>query len=66
MRSDDTQKANVLRHRDFSARELTDLNDAERAEMNRRYESFMRHFRAGAVARSPSGERWRRIRKWRP
>jgi hypothetical protein len=66
MRSDNTPKANVLRHRDFSTRDLADLNDAERAEMNRRYENFMRHFRAGAVARAPSGERWRRIRKWRP
>ncbi len=66
MATEESQKADALRHADFSKRSLADLNPAERAEMNRRYDIFMRHFRDGKIAAAPSGGRARRIRKWRP
>ena len=36
------------------------------APLNRRYDDFMRHFRAGNLAAAPAGGMARRIRKWRP
>lgn len=56
----------ALRHADLSARPPTDLTEAERAELNRRYEIFMRHFRATNLAPAPAAGMARRIRKWHP
>ena len=66
MASEDSASNVALRHADFSRREAADLNEAERAELSRRYDGFMRHFRAGNVASAPSTGMARRIRKWRP
>lgn len=66
MASDNTKMADALKHADLSARAVQDLSAAERAELNRRYELFMRHFRAGNLATAPAGGMARRIRKWHP
>ena len=66
MAGDEWKKADTLRHADLSARSVTELNAAERAELNRRYDNFMRHFRASNLASAPSTGAARRIRKWRP
>ncbi len=66
MARDEQDAAVALRHADLSARSSADLSEAERAELNRRYETFMRHFRAGKLATAPSGGMARRIRKWHP
>ena len=66
MASEDSASDVVLQHADFSQRKATDLSEAERAELNRRYESFMRHFRAGNLASTPTTGMARRIRKWHP
>lgn len=55
-----------LLHADLSARPTEELTAAERAELSRRYDYFMRHFRAGALTVTPSSGMARRIRKWRP
>ena len=55
-----------LQQADLSMRAVNDLNDAERAELSRRFDQFVRHFAAGksgaAIAPAPA----RRIRKWQP
>ena len=66
MASEDPAGDVTLQHADFSRRKAADLNEAERAELNRRYETFMRHFRAGKVASAPATGMARRIRKWHP
>jgi hypothetical protein len=66
MTRDETSGDEALRHADLSARSPTDLTQAERAELNRRYEIFMRHFRAANVASAPAAGKARRIRKWHP
>jgi len=55
-----------LRHVDLSARPVTELSAAERAELSRRFETFVRHVRAGKLGAAPSSSTARRIRKWRP
>jgi hypothetical protein len=66
MTGDKPKARDELRHADLSARAPTDLSEAERAELNRRYEIFMRHFRASNLAKTPSSGMARRIRKWHP
>jgi len=66
MTRDEQDVATALRHADLSARSPAELSEAERAELNRRYETFMRHFRAGSLAAAPTGGMARRIRKWHP
>lgn len=66
MASDDLIDTEALRHADLSARPVSELSAAERAELNRRYDNFMRHFRAGNLAAAPAAGMARRIRKWRP
>jgi hypothetical protein len=66
MASDVSANTNSLTHSDFSQRAASELSEAERAELNRRYESFMRHFRASETASTPSTGMARRIRKWHP
>jgi hypothetical protein len=66
MKREESSAGEALRHADFSARSPTELSDAERAELSRRYEIFMRHFRASNLAPVPSSGMARRIRKWHP
>jgi len=66
MTRDELSADEALRHADLSARSPTDLTEAERAELSRRYEIFMRHFRATNLASAPAAGRARRIRKWHP
>ena len=66
MASDDSAGEVALQHADFSRRKAADLNEDERTELARRYESFMRHFRAGSLAAAPATGTARRIRKWHP
>lgn len=66
MATEESDATKDLRHADFSARSAAELSAAERAELNRRYDSFMRHFRAGKLAVAPPSAMARRIRKWHP
>ena len=66
MASDEAANTNPLKHSDFSRRAASELSEAERAELNRRYDSFMRHFRASDIATAPVTGMARRIRKWHP
>jgi hypothetical protein len=66
MAGGESKRMDALQHADLSARPATELNAAERAELNRRYDNFMRHFRASNLASAPSTGAARRIRKWRP
>jgi hypothetical protein len=66
MANHESDSLDELRHADLSTRSLDELTMAERAELNRRYDHFMRHFRAGALNAAPSTGTARRIRKWRP
>jgi hypothetical protein len=66
MTRDEFNSEAALRHADLSRRSPADLSAAERAELTRRYETFMRHFRAGNLASAPSSGMARRIRKWHP
>jgi len=66
MAHSESADTNPLRHTDFSRRTAGELSEVERAELNRRYDSFMRHFRASDVASAPSSGMARRIRKWHP
>jgi len=66
MANDESDTTNLLRHADLTTRSAADLNPAERAELNRRFDSFVRHFRAGKLATAPSVAAARRIRKWMP
>jgi len=66
MATDEAEAREALRHADLSARPLAELSAAERAELDRRYQSFMRHFRAGRIAPQPAASVARRIRKWHP
>ena len=60
---DETEK---LRHVDLSTRPVEELSAAERAELKRRFESFVHHVRASKLGATPAGGKARRIRKWRP
>jgi hypothetical protein len=66
MACDESANTNPLKHSDFSKRAPSELSEAERAELNRRYDSFMRHFRASETTSAPSTGMARRIRKWHP
>lgn len=56
----------ALLHADLSARSAAELSAAERAELKRRYDAFMRHFRASNLGSAPAAGMPRRIRKWHP
>jgi len=66
MTNDEAGGDELLRHADLSARSPKDLSEAERAELTRRYDVFMRHFRASTLAAAPAAGMARRIRKWHP
>jgi hypothetical protein len=55
----------ALAHADLS-RPATELSAAEKAELKRRYDTFMRHFRASELGSTPAAGKPRRIRKWHP
>jgi hypothetical protein len=63
---DQLGRSQSLCHADLSTRPVEELSAEERAELNRRYDDFMRHFRTGKLALTPSSGMARRIRKWRP
>ena len=56
----------ALHQADLSDLRLQDMTPSERAELKRRYEHFVRHFRAGGPATRPAGAKPKRIRKWTP
>lgn len=60
-----TTTVDTLRHLDFSARALADLTSAEKAELERRFDNFVRHFRSGK-RKAPLGAKPKQIRKWHP
>jgi hypothetical protein len=66
MANHESEAPDELRHADLSMRPLEELSEAERTELTRRYDHFMRHFRTGALNAAPSTGTARRIRKWRP
>jgi hypothetical protein len=56
----------ALHQADLSHLRLQDMTPSERAELKRRYEQFVRHFRgAGPTARTAAAKP-RRVRKWTP
>ena len=59
-------RSNPLQHADLSKRAVKDLSAAERAELSRRLDHFVRHFRAGKTGSAPAAAPARRIRKWQP
>ena len=59
-------ETDALRHADLSSRPPAELSASERAELKRRFESFVNHVRDGKLAGAPAGGKARRIRKWRP
>lgn len=58
--------AEALQHADLSARSPTEMSVAERAELKRRYDIFMRNLRASSLGSAPAAGMSRRIRKWHP
>lgn len=55
-----------LQQADLSDLRLQDMTPSERAELKRRYEQFVRHFRgAGATPRTAAAKP-QRVRKWTP
>ncbi len=66
MAIDQPNASQSLRHADLSTRSVEELSAEERAELNRRYETFIRHLRAGKLTLTPTSGMTRRIRKWRP
>jgi hypothetical protein len=55
-----------LHQADLSHLRLQDMTPSERAELKRRYERFVRHFRATGPATGTAATKPRRIRKWTP
>ena len=55
-----------LQQADLSHLRLQDMTPSERAELKRRYEHFVRHFRATGLATHTAAAKPRRIRKWTP
>jgi hypothetical protein len=55
-----------LHQADLSHLRLQDMTPSERAELKRRYERFVRHFRATGPATRTAAAKPRRIRKWTP
>ena len=66
MAAKDRVTTNILQHADLSTRQHTDLSEAERAELKRRYDDFMNHLRAGILGKTPAPSAPSRVRKWRP
>ncbi|HUK59958.1 MAG TPA: hypothetical protein VLV50_12075 [Stellaceae bacterium] len=54
-------EAQYLRQRDLSRLRLQEMNEAERAELLRRYADFVDHFRIGDKETKPKP-----VRKWVP
>jgi len=55
-----------LQQADLSHLRLQDMTPSERAELKRRYEQFVGHFRGAGSARRPAAVKPQRIRKWTP
>lgn len=56
----------ALHQADLSHLRLQDMTPSERAELKRRYEQFVRHFRGALCAMRAAVSKPRRIRKWTP
>jgi hypothetical protein len=56
----------MLHQADLSHLRLQDMTPSERAELKRRYEYFIRHFRGAGAAMPTATAKPRRIRKWTP
>jgi hypothetical protein len=56
----------VLHQADLSHLRLQDMTPSERAELKRRYEHFVRHFRGASASVRSATAKSRRIRKWTP
>ena len=59
-------KSQVLHQADLSHLRLQDMTPSERAELKRRYEHFVRHFRGAGASPRIATAKPRRIRKWTP
>ena len=55
-----------LQQADLSHLRLQDMTPSERAELKRRYEQFVGHFRGAGAAKHATAVKPRRIRKWSP
>ncbi len=66
MATEEAGEAGKLEQTDLSQRPAAAMTAAERAELTRRYERFVGHFRAQKLASAPSSGLARRIAKWRP
>ncbi len=55
-----------LEQTDLTRLKPDELTEAEKAELTRRYDRFVRHFRATTLAAAPSSGLARRVTKWRP
>jgi hypothetical protein len=51
---------------DLSHLRLQDMTPSQRAELKRRYEDFVRHFRGRDASTRRATAKPRRIRKWTP
>jgi hypothetical protein len=56
----------ALHQADLSHLRLQDMSPSERAELKRRYEQFVRHFRGAGPATRAAAAKPKRIRKWTP
>jgi hypothetical protein len=61
-----TAERQTLHQADLSHLRLQDMTPSERAELKRRYEQFVRHFRGAAPATRTAAAKPQRIRKWTP
>lgn len=66
MAEEEYKTTDRLRHADLSTRSVAELSATERAELSRRFDHFMRHFRAGKLGAMSPSDKPRQIRKWRP
>jgi len=55
-----------LRQADLSHLRLQDMTPDQRAELRRRYGSFVRHFGAGVPQATAQPKKALRVRKWTP
>jgi hypothetical protein len=55
-----------LQQADLSDLRLQDMTPSERAELKRRYEQFVRHFRSAGPTPRTAAAKPQRIRKWTP
>lgn len=55
-----------LRQADFSHLRLQEMTPGQRAELKRRYDSFVRHFGDAADLPAPTKSRKPRLKRWVP